>query len=47
MWSLVGKNNPSKTLYLKYYQTKRERDLLDLLRLVKKPLENNVGEGGR
>ena len=24
MWSLVGKNNPSKTLYLKYYQTKRE-----------------------
>ena len=26
MWSLVGKNNPSKTLYLKYYQTKRERE---------------------
>ena len=25
MWSLVGKNNHSKTLYLKYYQTKRER----------------------
>jgi len=24
MWSLVGKNNPSKTLYLKYCQTKRE-----------------------
>ena len=24
MWSLVGKNNPSKILYLKYYQTKRE-----------------------
>ena len=36
MWSLVGKNNPSKTLYLKYCQTKR--DLLDLLRLVKKAI---------
>jgi hypothetical protein len=24
MWSLVGKNNPSKTIYLKYCQTKRE-----------------------
>ena len=36
MWSLVGKNNPSKTLYLKYWQTKR--DLLDLLRLVKKAI---------
>ena len=24
MWSLVGKNNPSKTLHLKYCQTKRE-----------------------
>ena len=24
MWSLVGKNNPSKTLYSKYCQTKRE-----------------------
>jgi hypothetical protein len=24
MWSLEGKNNPSKTLYLKYCQTKRE-----------------------
>ena len=24
MWSLVGKNNPSKTLYLKYCQTLRE-----------------------
>ena len=34
MWSLVGKNNPSKTLYLKYYQTKR--DLMELPRLVKK-----------
>ena len=37
MWSLVGKNNPSKTLYLKYCQTKRE-DLLDLLRQVKKAI---------
>ena len=34
MWSLVGKNNPSKTLYLKYYQTKR--DLMELPRPVKK-----------
>ena len=46
MWSLVGKNNPSKTLYLKYCQTKREiywiyRDQ------SKMPLENNVGEGER
>ena len=24
MWSLVGKKNPCKTLYLKYCQTKRE-----------------------
>ena len=37
MWSLVGKNNPSKILYLKYCQTKREI-LLDLLRLVKKAI---------
>jgi hypothetical protein len=22
MWTLVAKNNPRKTLYLKYYQTK-------------------------
>ena len=27
MWSLVGKNNSSKTLYLKYCQTKRERSI--------------------
>jgi hypothetical protein len=38
MWGLVGKNNPSKTLYLKYCQTKR--DLLELPRLVKKAMEN-------
>jgi hypothetical protein len=38
MWSLVGKNNPSKTLYLRYCQTKRY--LLDLPRLVKKTMEN-------
>jgi hypothetical protein len=38
MWSLVGKNNPSKTLYLKYCQTKR--DLLELSRLVKKTMKN-------
>jgi hypothetical protein len=31
MWSLVGKNNPSKTLYLKYCQTKRD---------IKKAVEN-------
>jgi hypothetical protein len=43
MWSLVGKNNLSKKLYLKYCQTKR--DLLDLLRHIKKAMENNVGEG--
>jgi hypothetical protein len=38
MWSLVCKNNPSKTLCLKYCQTKR--DLLELPRLVKKAMEN-------
>jgi hypothetical protein len=38
MWSLIGKNNPSKTLYFQYCQTKR--DLLDLPRLVKKAMEN-------
>jgi hypothetical protein len=38
MWSFVGRNNPSKTLYLKYCQTKR--DLLELPRLVKKAMEN-------
>ena len=37
MWSLVGKNNPSKILYLKYYQTKR--DLMELPRLVRKAIE--------
>ena len=37
MWSLVGKNNPRKTLYLKYCQTKWEI-LLDLLKLVKKAI---------
>ena len=36
MWSLVSKNNPSKTLYLKYCQTKR--DLMELPRLVKKAI---------
>jgi hypothetical protein len=38
MWSLIGKNNHSKTLYFQYCQTKR--DLLDLPRLVKKAMEN-------
>jgi hypothetical protein len=36
------KNNPSKTLYLKYCQTKR--DLLELPRLVKKVMENQCWE---
>jgi len=36
MWSLVGKNNLSKILYLKYYQTKR--DLMELPILVKKAI---------
>jgi hypothetical protein len=38
MWSLVGKNNPSKILYLKYCQTKRE--IYWNYRLVKKAMEN-------
>jgi hypothetical protein len=38
MWSLVGKNNPRKILYLKYCQNKR--DLLKLSRLVKRAMEN-------
>ena len=29
MWSLVGKNNPSKTLYLKYYQTERSNGITE------------------
>jgi hypothetical protein len=43
MWSLVGKYNPSKILYLKYCQTKR--DLLELPRLVKKAMENKCWKG--
>jgi hypothetical protein len=43
MWSLVGKNNPTKILYLKYCQTKR--DLLELPRLVKKAMENKCWKG--
>jgi hypothetical protein len=39
MWRLVGKNNPSKTLHLKYCQIKREI-YWNLLRLVKKAMEN-------
>ena len=46
LWSLVGKNNPSKTLYLKYCQTKREIYWL-YWDLSKRPLENNVREGER
>jgi hypothetical protein len=44
LWSLVGKNNPSKTLYLKYYQTKREIywNYRDLSKMV---MENKCWKG--
>ena len=47
MWSLVGKNNPSKTLYLKYCQTKRKRSIRFTETSQKGHWKKNIGDGER